>query len=34
MNTILQKTKSNTLDNIATEDSIPPQAIDQWQSLA
>jgi hypothetical protein len=29
MNKILQKTKPNILDNIAAEDSITPQAIDQ-----
>jgi hypothetical protein len=29
MNNVLQKTKSNTLDNIAAKDSITPQAIDQ-----
>jgi hypothetical protein len=33
MNNVLQKTKLNTLDNIAVEDSITPQAIDRWQLL-
>jgi hypothetical protein len=33
MNNVLQKTKSNTLNNIAAEDSITPQAIDRGQSL-
>jgi hypothetical protein len=28
MNNVLQKTKLNTLDNIAAEDFITPQAID------
>jgi hypothetical protein len=29
MNNVLQKTKSNTLDNIAAEGSITPQTIDR-----
>jgi hypothetical protein len=28
MNNVLQKTKSNTLEDISAEDSITPQAID------
>jgi hypothetical protein len=28
MNNVLQKTKLNTLDNIAAEDSVTPQSID------